>query len=39
MPCGLWIGTAEADHVFHKEGTTPWHKTHTVLHEIARALW
>jgi hypothetical protein len=38
VPCGLWIGTAEADHVFHEEGTTPWHKTHIVLHEIAHML-
>jgi hypothetical protein len=38
VPCGLWIGTADADHVFHEEGTTPWHKTHIVLHEIAHML-
>ncbi len=38
VPCGLWIGTAEADHVFHEEGTTPWHKTHIVMHEIAHML-
>jgi hypothetical protein len=38
VPCGLWIGTAEADHVFHEEGTTPWHKTHIILHEIAHML-
>ena len=38
VPCGLWIGTAEANHVFHEEGTTPWHKTHIVLHEIAHLL-
>lgn len=38
VPCGLWISTAEADHVFHEEGTTPWHKTHIVLHEIAHML-
>ena len=38
VPCGLWIGTAETDHVFHEEGTTPWHKTHIVMHEIAHLL-
>ena len=38
VPCGLWIGTADADHVFHEEGTTPWHKTHIVMHEIAHML-
>jgi len=38
LPCGLSIGTAETDHVFHEEGTTPWHKTHIVMHEIAHLL-
>jgi hypothetical protein len=38
IPCGLWVGTAEADYIFHEEGTTPFHKTHIVLHEIAHML-
>lgn len=38
IPCGLWIGTAGADYVFHEEGTTPWHKTHIILHEVAHML-
>ena len=38
VPCGLWIGTIEADHIFHEEGTTPWHKTHIILHEVAHML-
>lgn len=37
-PCGLWIGTAEADYIFHEEGTTPWHKTHIIMHEVAHML-
>lgn len=38
VPCGLWIGTAQADHIFHEEGTTAWHQTHIVTHEIAHML-
>jgi len=38
MPCGLWLATAMADHIFREEGTTPWHKTHITLHEVAHML-
>jgi hypothetical protein len=38
IPCGLWLGTAEADHIFHEAGTTPWHRTHIILHEVAHML-
>lgn len=38
IPCGLWLSTARADHVFHEAGTTPWHRTHIVVHEIAHML-
>ena len=38
IPCGLWLGTARADHIFHEEGTTPWHRTHITLHEVAHML-
>ena len=37
-PCGLWIGTAEADYIYHEAGTTPFHATHIALHEIAHML-
>lgn len=30
VPSGLWIGTAEPDHVFHEEGTTPWESSSDV---------
>ena len=36
--CGLWIGTAEADYIYHEAGTTPFHATHIALHEIAHML-
>ncbi len=38
IPCGLWLGTTRADHIFHEEGTTPWHQTHIALHEVAHML-
>jgi hypothetical protein len=37
-PCGLWIGTADADYIYHEAGTTPFHRTHIALHEIAHML-
>ncbi len=37
-PCGLWIGTADADHVFYDPGTSPLHAEHIVLHELAHIL-
>lgn len=37
-PCGLWIGTAEADHVFYDPGTSPLHAEHIQLHEVAHIL-
>ena len=38
IPCGLWLGTARADHIFHEAGTTPWHRTHITLDEVAHML-
>jgi hypothetical protein len=37
-PCGLWIGTGSADHVFYDPGTSPLHAEHIVLHEVAHIL-
>jgi hypothetical protein len=37
-PCGLWVGTPEADHVFYDPGTSPLHAEHIVLHELAHIL-
>jgi hypothetical protein len=37
-PCGIWIGTPEADHVFYDPGTSPLHAEHIVLHELAHIL-
>lgn len=38
VPCGLWIGTVDADYVYHESGTTPFHATHIVVHELAHML-
>jgi hypothetical protein len=38
IPCGLWLATDRADHVFHEQGTSPWHQTHITMHEIAHML-
>ena len=38
VPCGLWIGTADADYIYHEQGTTPYHQTHIALHELAHML-
>ncbi|GAA2606764.1 hypothetical protein [Paractinoplanes durhamensis] len=37
-PCGLWIATDQADHVFYDPGTSPLHAEHIVLHELAHIL-
>jgi hypothetical protein len=37
-PCGIWIGTPEADHVFYDPGTSTLHAEHIVLHELAHIL-
>jgi hypothetical protein len=37
-PCGLWIGTAETDYIYHEAGTTPFHATHIAVHELAHML-
>jgi hypothetical protein len=37
-PCGLWIGTAETDYIYHEARTTPFHSTHIAVHELAHML-
>ena len=38
IPCGVWLGTAGADHIFYEERTSPWHQTHITMHEVAHML-
>ncbi|MGX7823793.1 hypothetical protein ACTG9Q_01750 [Actinokineospora sp. 24-640] len=36
--CGLWIATETVDLVFYEQDTTPPHREHIVLHELAHVL-
>ncbi|MFD6415750.1 hypothetical protein [Streptomyces sp. NPDC060194] len=38
IPCGAWLATATADHVFHEESTSPLPQTHIILHELGHML-
>ena len=38
VPCGMWIGTMDADYLYYEEGTTPYHQDHIALHEAAHML-
>jgi hypothetical protein len=37
-PCGLWLGTERADHIFYAAGTGQMHQQHIILHEIGHIL-
>ena len=37
-PCGLWLATDAADHIFYAAGTDPMHRRHIILHEIGHML-
>jgi hypothetical protein len=38
VPCGMWIATDSCDYVFYEAETSPLHRAHIVLHELAHAL-
>jgi len=35
---GLWLAMENADYIYHVDGTSPYHQTHIVLHEIAHLI-
>ncbi|MBB6174326.1 hypothetical protein HNR23_004386 [Nocardiopsis mwathae] len=35
---GLWVGTAQADHIYYQKETTPAHQDHIILHEIGHII-
>ncbi|MEV6927774.1 hypothetical protein AB0M46_25185 [Dactylosporangium sp. NPDC051485] len=37
-PCGLWVATGTADYIVYEATTSPTHRTHIVLHELAHVL-
>jgi hypothetical protein len=39
VPCGMWLATADADHVFYVPGSSELHQQNIILHEIAHMLW
>ncbi|KJK33399.1 hypothetical protein UK23_46210 [Lentzea aerocolonigenes] len=38
LPCGLWVATAQADHIFHARGASALHQQNIILHEIGHML-
>lgn len=38
VPCGLWIAGETADWVFVEDSTSPLHREHIVLHEVAHMI-
>lgn len=38
LPCGLWVATAKADHIFHARGASALHQQNIILHEIGHML-
>jgi hypothetical protein len=37
-PCGAWIATAQADHIFYEQRTSKYHQEQIILHEIGHLL-
>lgn len=38
MPCGMWVATDSADHVFFEQQTSTFHQDHIILHELAHMI-
>lgn len=38
VPCGMWVSTADADHVFFTRGASALHQQNIVLHELGHML-
>ncbi|HET9141840.1 hypothetical protein [Actinophytocola sp.] len=38
LPCGIWIATADADHIVHAHGASALHQQNIILHEIGHML-
>ncbi|MGW6929425.1 hypothetical protein ACWGE0_05110 [Lentzea sp. NPDC054927] len=38
LPCGMWVSTAKADHIFHARGASALHQQNIILHEIGHML-
>jgi hypothetical protein len=38
MPCGMWVATDVADHVFFEQQTSQFHQEHIILHELGHMI-
>jgi len=38
-PCGVWIATDDADHIFYEAKTSGLHRDHIVCHELAHMIY
>lgn len=38
MPCGMWVATDVADHVFFEQQTSTFHQEHIILHELGHMI-
>lgn len=38
MPCGVWVATTAADHIFFEQQTSRYHQDHIILHELGHML-
>jgi len=38
MPCGMWVATDVADHIFYEQRTSTFHQEHIILHELAHMI-
>lgn len=38
VPCGMWVAADSRDYVFYEADTSPLHRAHIILHELAHAL-
>ena len=37
-PCGMWVAADSRDYIFYEADTSPLHRAHIILHELAHAL-
>ena len=37
-PCGIWVATGDDDWIFVEQDTSPLHRQHIVLHEVAHMI-
>jgi hypothetical protein len=38
MPCGMWVATDVADHIFFEQATSAFHQEHIILHELGHMI-